>query len=137
MYKSVISPTSPVQTPLQHLHLSPQPWSPWTPCSDRTTSAASPPTTSTSSLNTTSSAAGLDNIIDNDNNDNENKAVFWIVIPISDRWTLAQTESSELLQKKQEDLHNTYYNNMVMYINNKNSDTDSSVSGLKVSLPLK
>ena len=52
------------------------------------------------------------------------------------RWTLAQTESSELLQKKQEDLHNTYYNNMVMYINNKNSDTDSTVSGLKVSLSL-
>ena len=49
------------------------------------------------------------------------------------RWTLAQTESSELLQKKQEDLHNTYYNNMVMYINNKSGDNESSLSGLRVS----
>ena len=56
----------------------------------------------------------------------------FISVDYFDRWTLAQTESSELLQKKQEDLHNTYYNNMVMYINNKNSDTDSTVSGIKV-----
>ena len=57
---------------------------------------------------------------------------YLISVDYFDRWTLAQTESSELLQKKQEDLHNTYYNNMVMYINNKNSDTDSTVSGIKV-----
>ena len=57
---------------------------------------------------------------------------YVISVDCFDRWTLAQTESSELLQKKQEDLHNTYYNNMVMYINNKNSDTDSTVSGIKV-----
>ena len=44
------------------------------------------------------------------------------------RWTLAQAESTELLTKKQEDLHNTYYNNMVMYINNKQGDTESSMS---------
>ena len=48
------------------------------------------------------------------------------------RWTLAQAESTELLTKKQEDLHNTYYNNMVMYINNKQGDNESSMSsGLK------
>ena len=44
------------------------------------------------------------------------------------RWTLAQAESTELLTKKQEDLHNTYYNNMVMYINNKQGDNESSMS---------
>ena len=40
------------------------------------------------------------------------------------RWTLAQYEA----EKKQEKVHNTYYNNMVCYINNKNSDTDSHQS---------
>jgi hypothetical protein len=47
------------------------------------------------------------------------------------RWTLAQTESAESRQEKQEKLHNTYYNNMVCYINNKNSDTDSTMSAIK------
>jgi len=47
------------------------------------------------------------------------------------RWTLAQTETAESRQEKQEKLHNTYYNNMVCYINNKNSDTDSTMSAIK------
>ena len=47
------------------------------------------------------------------------------------RWTLAQTESSELIQEKQDKLHNTYYNNMVMYINNKTGDNESTISGIK------
>jgi len=47
------------------------------------------------------------------------------------RWTLAQTESAESRQERQEKLHNTYYNNMVCYINNKNSDTDSTMSAIK------
>ena len=41
---------------------------------------------------------------------------------------MAQTESSELIQEKQDKLHNTYYNNMVMYINNKQGDNESSMS---------
>ena len=53
---------------------------------------------------------------------------FFITTLAVCRWTLAQAESSELLSKKQEDLHNTYYNNMVMYINNKQGDTESSMS---------
>ena len=44
---------------------------------------------------------------------------------------MAQTESSELIQEKQDKLHNTYYNNMVMYINNKTGDNESTLSGIK------
>jgi len=43
------------------------------------------------------------------------------------RWTLAQYQA----EKRQEKVHNTYYNNMVCYINNKQSDTDSHQSKVK------
>ena len=50
------------------------------------------------------------------------------------RWTLAQPETAgQLRQEKQDRKNNTYYNNMVMYINNKQGDNDSTVSGIKVS----
>ena len=51
---------------------------------------------------------------------------------VPSRWTLAQTDSVETLRERQERLHNTYYNNMVCYINNKNGDGDSTVSAMKV-----
>ena len=50
------------------------------------------------------------------------------------RWTLAQPETAgQLRQEKQDRKNNTYYNNMIMYINNKQGDNDSTVSGIKVS----
>ena len=51
------------------------------------------------------------------------------------RWTLAQPETAgQLRQEKQDRKNNTYYNNMIMYINNKQGDNDSTVSGIKVSV---
>ena len=47
------------------------------------------------------------------------------------RWTLAQPEAAGLMQSKQDQKNNTYYNNMIMYINNKQGDNDSTMSGLK------
>ena len=44
---------------------------------------------------------------------------------------MAQTESSELIQEKQDKLHNTYYNNMVMYINNKQGDCRSQTVNIQ------
>ena len=55
---------------------------------------------------------------------------------VASRWTLAQTDSVETLKERQERLHNTYYNNMVCYINNKNGDGDSTVSAMKVGLKI-
>ena len=37
-------------------------------------------------------------------------------------------------QEKQDRKNNTYYNNMIMYINNKNGDNDSTMSAMKVSV---
>ena len=48
------------------------------------------------------------------------------------RWTLAQPETAELAKEKKDRRNNTYYNNMIMYINNKNGDTDSTMSAIKV-----
>ena len=45
---------------------------------------------------------------------------------------MAQTENRETDKERQERLHNTYYNNMVCYINNKNGDADSALSAVKV-----
>jgi len=47
------------------------------------------------------------------------------------RWTLAQPDSAESRKERREKLQNTYYNNMVCYINNKNSDTESTMSAVK------
>ena len=49
------------------------------------------------------------------------------------RWTLAPAEAATLMQGKQDKKNNTYYNNMIMYINNKNGDNDSTMSAIKVS----
>merc|ERR1711953_159041 len=46
-------------------------------------------------------------------------------------WTLAQPETAELAKEKKDRRNNTYYNNMIMYINNKNGDTDSTMSAIK------
>ena len=48
------------------------------------------------------------------------------------RWTLAQPETAGLMQDKQDRKNNTYYNNMIMYINNKNGDNESTMSAMKV-----
>ena len=50
------------------------------------------------------------------------------------RWTLAQPETAGLMQEKQDRKNNTYYNNMIMYINNKNGDNESTMSALKVDI---
>merc|ERR1719210_2502628 len=47
------------------------------------------------------------------------------------RWTLAPAEAATLMQGKQDKKNNTYYNNMIMYINNKNGDNDSTMSAMK------
>ena len=48
------------------------------------------------------------------------------------RWTLAQPETAGLVGEKKDLRNNTYYNNMIMYINNKNGDNDSTMSAIKV-----
>ena len=48
------------------------------------------------------------------------------------RWTLAQQETAGLVQGKKDLRNNTYYNNMIMYINNKNGDNESAMSAIKV-----
>ena len=48
------------------------------------------------------------------------------------RWTLAQQDTVGLVQEKKEKRNNTYYNNMIMYINNKNGDNESTMSAIKV-----
>ena len=48
------------------------------------------------------------------------------------RWTLAQQDTAGLVQEKKDKRNNTYYNNMIMYINNKNGDNDSTMSAIKV-----
>ena len=45
---------------------------------------------------------------------------------------MAQPETAELMREKQDRKNNTYYNNMVMYINNKNGDNESNISTMKV-----
>ena len=60
--------------------------------------------------------------------------VFILNLKHTLRWTLAQPETAgQLRQEKQDRKNNTYYNNMIMYINNKQGDNDSTVSGIKVS----
>jgi len=44
------------------------------------------------------------------------------------RWTIAQPSNREQMEARQEKMHNTYYNNMMCYINYKQNDTDSSIS---------
>ena len=48
------------------------------------------------------------------------------------RWTLAQQDTVGFVQEKKEKRNNTYYNNMIMYINNKNGDNESTMSAIKV-----
>ncbi|XP_023340024.1 uncharacterized protein LOC111710193 [Eurytemora carolleeae] len=44
------------------------------------------------------------------------------------RWTIAQPSTREQLEARQEKIHNTYYNNMMCYINYRQNDTDSATS---------
>ena len=47
---------------------------------------------------------------------------------------MAQQDTAGLVQGKKDLRNNTYYNNMIMYINNKNGDNDSTMSAMKVTL---
>lgn len=54
---------------------------------------------------------------------------FPITNKYGSRWTIAQSAAREQLESKQEKVHNTYYNNMMCYINYRQAnDTDSAVS---------